>query len=435
MIKKFLILITVVFSSLSYAQQGSSSPYSFYGIGSLKFKGTVENQSMGGLSVYSDSIHINLRNPASFAGKNLKSFSDESRPIKYTIGASHSDIKLSSGSQTGKSSTTSVDYLAIAIPLGKFGAGFGVLPYSSVGYKLQSTNTDGDPQYKYRGEGGLNRVFLGFGYQLTDDFRLGVDASYNFGNIKNTNIAFGYNDQGEILQFQSRESNISNLGGLTYNFGLIYSKLIKTNLEVTASATYSPSSELTSKNSRDYSTIIIDPLSQQEFTVNTSEVDLSLSNLETTKLKLPSKTSFGFGVGAPRKWFAGVEYTYLKASQFSNRLLTIDNATYQDASTFSIGGFYIPKYDSFNRYWKRIVYRTGVRFENTGLKINNEDIKEFGISFGVGLPVGRIFSNANIGFEIGSRGVNTANLVKENFVKFQLSLSLNDRWFEKRKFN
>ena len=72
MIKKFLILITVVFSSLSYAQQGSSSPYSFYGIGSLKFKGTVENQSMGGLSVYSDSIHINLRNPASFAGKNLK---------------------------------------------------------------------------------------------------------------------------------------------------------------------------------------------------------------------------------------------------------------------------------------------------------------------------------------------------------------------------
>jgi len=435
MIKKFLILITVVFSSLSYAQQGSSSPYSFYGIGSLKFKGTVENQSMGGLSVYSDSIHINLRNPASFAGKNLKSFSDESRPIKYTIGASHSDIKLSSGSQTGKSSTTSVDYLAIAIPLGKFGAGFGVLPYSSVGYKLQSTNTDGDPQYKYRGEGGLNKVFLGFGYQLTDDFRLGVDASYNFGNIKNTNIAFGYNDQGEILQFQSRESNISNLGGLTYNFGLIYSKLIKTNLEVTASATYSPSSELTSKNSRDYSTIIIDPLSQQEFTVNTSEVDLSLSNLETTKLKLPSKTSFGFGVGAPRKWFAGVEYTYLKASQFSNRLLTIDNATYQDASTFSIGGFYIPKYDSFNRYWKRIVYRTGVRFENTGLKINNEDIKEFGISFGVGLPVGRIFSNANIGFEIGSRGVNTANLVKENFVKFQLSLSLNDRWFEKRKFN
>ena len=141
------------------------------------------------------------------------------------------------------------------------------------------------------------------------------------------------------------------------------------------------------------------------------------------------------GVGAPRKWFVGVEYTFLEASQFSNRLLSIDNATHKDASTISVGGFYIPKFDSFNRYWKRIVYRTGIRFEDTGLQINNEDIKEFGISFGVGLPVGRIFSNANVGFEIGTRGVDTANLVKENFVKFQMSLSLNDRWFEKRKFN
>ncbi|MDB9874130.1 hypothetical protein OAC97_02595 [Flavobacteriaceae bacterium] len=435
MIKKFLILITVVFSGLSYAQQGSSSPYSFYGIGSLKFKGTVENQSMGGLSVYSDSIHINLRNPASFAGKNLKSFNNESRPIKYTVGGSHSEVKLSSGSQIDKSSTSSLDYLAIAIPLGKFGAGFGVLPYSSVGYKLQSTDANDVVQYKYRGEGGLNRVFLGFGYQLSNDFRLGVDASYNFGNIKNTNIAFGYNSEGELLQYQSREQNRSDLGGLTYNFGLIFSKLIKSNLEVTASATFSPSSELTSSNSRAYSTIVIDPTTQQEFTINISEVDLSVFNLETTKLTLPSKSSFGVGIGEPRKWFAGVEYTYLKASEFSNRLLTIQNATYEDAATISVGGFYIPKFDSFNRYWKRIVYRTGIRFEDTGLRINNEDIKEFGISFGVGLPVGRIFSNANVGFEIGTRGVNTANLVKENFVKFQMSLSLNDRWFEKRKFN
>ena len=435
MIKKFLILIAVVFSSLSFAQQGSSSPYSFYGIGSLKFKGTVENQSMGGLSVYSDSIHVNLRNPASFAGKNLKSFNNEARPVKYTIGGSHSEVKLSSGSQTDKSSTSGLDYLAIAIPLGKFGAGFGLLPYSSVGYKLQSRDTDDVLQYKYRGEGGLNKVFLGFGYQLTNDLRFGIDASYNFGNIINTNIAYGYNSEGQLLQYQSRETNRSDLGGLTYNFGLIFSKLIKPNLEVMASATYTPSSELTSSNTRAYSTIVIDPLTQQEFTINDLEVDLSPFNLSTTQLTLPSKSSFGLGVGNPRKWFAGVEYTFLEASQFSNRLLAIDNASYQDASTISVGGFYIPKFDSFNRYWERIVYRAGIRFEDTGLRINNEDIKEFGISFGVGLPVGRIFSNANIGFEIGTRGVDTANLVKENFVKFQISLSLNDRWLEKRKFN
>ncbi len=82
-----------------------------------------------------------------------------------------------------------------------------------------------------------------------------------------------------------------------------------------------------------------------------------------------------------------------------------------------------------------MVYRAGIRFEDTGLKIKNESINEFGISFGVGLPVGRFFSNANLGIEIGKRGTTNQNLIEENFINFQISLSLNDRWFVKRKFN
>ena len=40
MFKKFIICTIVACSTFSQAQQGTSSPYSFYGIGSLKFKGT-----------------------------------------------------------------------------------------------------------------------------------------------------------------------------------------------------------------------------------------------------------------------------------------------------------------------------------------------------------------------------------------------------------
>ena len=92
-------------------------------------------------------------------------------------------------------------------------------------------------------------------------------------------------------------------------------------------------------------------------------------------------------------------------------------------------------YNSFNKYFKRVVYRAGVRFEETGLKINNESINEFGISFGIGLPIGRYFSNANLGVEIGKRGTTNQNLVEENFINFQISLSLTDRWFVKRKYD
>ncbi|MBT8260753.1 MAG: hypothetical protein KJN82_05525, partial [Bacteroidia bacterium] len=142
------------------------------------------------------------------------------------------------------------------------------------------------------------------------------------------------------------------------------------------------------------------------------------------------------GIGQPYKWFVGADYTLLKTSQYSNPIFTNNsNANFEDSSTFALGGFFIPEYSSFNKYLKRVVYRAGVHYGNTGLKINDESINEFGISFGVGLPVGRVFSNVNLGLELGQRGTTKANLVKENFLNFQLSLSLNDRWFVKRKYN
>ena len=424
----------IVFSTTAIAQQITSSPYSFYGLGSLKFKGTVENQSMGGISVYSDSIHVNLRNPASYAGSNLSFYNNESRPIKFSIGTTFSNTKIETSSASDKYGNFSIDYLALALPINKFGFGFGIIPYSSVGYSLQSRNENNDLTFRYRGDGGINRVFLGFGYQLLKGLKVGVDTHYNFGNVTNTSIAFGYNDQGEMLQYQSRDDRRSDLGGFSFNFGVILDQKISESLDLTASFTYTPQSEISSKNKNQFSTIAIDA-NQVEFVQSTYEIDLQAINLDNTNLVLPSKISFGAGIGKPRKWFLGFDYTLLEASKFSNRFVEIENSTFEDASSVSIGGFFIPKYDSFSSYWKRIVFRTGARFENTGLVVNNESIDEFGISFGLGLPVGRLFSNANIGFEWGRRGTINANLVEENFYNINLSLSLNERWFEKRKFN
>ena len=435
MIKKLCIVLLALAAFNIHAQEGTTSPYSFYGIGSLKFKGTTENRSMGGLSIYSDSIHINLRNPASFGGKNIIGYNNESRPIKFTVGGSHSNTTLNTSSNSQEASASTFDYLALSMPIGKLGVGFGLMPYTSVGYKLESLDDSGVQTHRYKGEGGVNKAFLGLGYLVAKDLKVGIDASYNFGNIQNSAIEFLYTDDGELIQYQSRESNRSDISGLNYNFGVTYTPMISEKLQLTTALTYSPQSELTSNNERTIATIVINPSSGQEFPVNDIEQDLEANGLKTTTLTLPSKLAFGAGIGQPRKWFVGAEYTSLKTSNFSNPIFSIDNATFEDASEIAFGGFYIPQYSSFNKYWKRMVYRAGMRFENTGLKINNEPIKEFGISFGVGIPIGRAFSNANFGFEFGKRGTTDQNLIKENFVNFQLSLSLNDRWFEKRKFN
>jgi hypothetical protein len=51
------------------------------------------------------------------------------------------------------------------------------------------------------------------------------------------------------------------------------------------------------------------------------------------------------------------------------------------------------------------------------------------------LPAGRLFSNVNIGFEAGKRGTTDLGLIQENFFNTFLSLSLNDKWFEKRYYD
>lgn len=434
MIKKLVLVFIAVIAIHGYGQQGTTSPYSFYGIGSLKFKGTVENRSMGGLSIYSDSIHVNLRNPASYAGENLETWGGKSRPVKFAVGGSYSNTNLLSSNSKANASSATFDYLAVNIPVGKFGFGFGLMPFTSVGYKLEALNDAGDLGSRFEGEGGLNKAFLGFGYQLAKGLSVGVDFQYNFGNIQNSIIGFQY-DNGLPTQSQSRESNRSDLSGLNLNFGLSYKALIGEKLEIVSSVIYRPEGVIKSKNVRSISTVTVSA-SNQVFEIDTIDGNLAARGLDETDVVLPSKLTFGAGIGSPRKWFVGAETTFLKTSSFSNDL--VDNGTtYEDAYSFSLGGFYIPQYNSFSKYWKRMVYRAGIRTEETGLNINNESIKEFGISFGVGIPVGesRLLSNANFGLEIGKRGTTNSNLIQENFMNFQISLSLNDRWFVKRKYD
>ncbi|RED46949.1 long-subunit fatty acid transport protein [Winogradskyella eximia] len=435
MIKRFIVICITIISSAAYAQQGTGSPYSFYGIGSLKSKGTVENRSMGGIGVYLDSIHINLRNPAAYAGKNVESFpfDGESRPIKFSVAGSMSDVTLKSNSGDAKTNSTIFDYIAMSVPVGKFGFGFGLMPYTSVGYGLDDVNDDDVIVNRYSGEGGVNKVFAGLGYQINDKLSVGVDFNYNFGNIQNTAIEVKYTPEGEVVEYQTREFNRSDLGGLNLNFGLAYKTMITEKLELSTTFTYTPGSSLKSENSRTISTVSLDASSLEVSAVsNTIDIDV-----DQTDLKLPSKFSIGAGIGQPNSWFVGSEYTFQKSSDFSNPVFPNNDSTFENASQISVGGFYIPNYKAFSGYLKRVVYRAGFNFANTGLVIKDESINEFGISFGLGLPVGSrsLFSNANLGLEFGKRGTTNKNLIQENFVNLNVSLSLNSRWFKQKKYN
>lgn len=414
MTKRLILIVFILFSVITTAQERTSSPYSFYGIGMTTFKGTVENQSMGGLSFLSDSIHLNLRNPASYGKLGLTT---------YTLGGSHKVSEVMTDEESGTTNTTSLDYLAIGIPTGKFGFGFGLIPYTAVGYDILEANESAGTVTRFSGKGGITKVFLSGGYEVNDNISLGVNVDYNFGNIQNKNIFIR-----EGLEFGSREINRSDVSGFTFTFGLEYERMLKEGLQFNFGAYYSPEADLKSQNERELATIIFS---------NTGldvPVDARQIDLENGDLTVPSSFTVGSGIGKPKKWFLGVEYTGSEASDFSNRSFALQGATYNKSNSYKAGGYYIPNYNSLTSYFSRIVYRGGLRFDETGLNLDGEDINEFGISFGVGLPAGRTFSNINLGFEYGQRGTKDSGLVLEDFFNARISLSLNDRWFVKRKF-
>ena len=405
----------LLFSLVSFAQEGTSSPYSFYGIGDVRFKGTAETRAMGGVSVFPDSIHINLQNPAQFASLKLTSL---------TTGGTYANTKFKTESQEAKARRTTLDYLAIGVPAGKLGFGFGLIPYSSVGYKIQKYSDDSSSiTRQYSGVGGVNKAFAGFGYKLSKHFNIGADIQYNFGTIETKSLVFNG------VQLGTRELNTSDLRGVNFTTALTYQAKFKNKLSFFGSFVLTPGANLKLENSRNIATVQFFTLGGERVIDN---VDVDVAN---TTLKLPTKIAFGAGFGQVKKWLIGSEIIFQNTSDMGNRFSDINNVAYENSVKYSLGGYYIPNYNSYSSYFKKVTYRGGLRYENTGLIINNKSINDFAVNLGLGMPVSGTFSNINVGLEIGKRGTKYYGLVEENYLNITVGLSLSEKWFIKRKYD
>ncbi|MBE0392571.1 hypothetical protein [Flavobacterium sp. PL002] len=416
MIKKIIISACLLLSLVSFAQEGSSSPYSFYGIGEVRFKGTAENRAMGGVSVEQDSIHINLENPASFAHLKLTTF---------TVGGTYNTTRLKSDTNEEKARRTTLDYLAVGLPMGKLGVGFGLIPYSSVGYKIQSLSTVTDAiSSRYNGSGGLNKAFLGVGYKINPNLSVGVDVNYNFGRIETSSFEYITG-----VAIGTSEMNTANLSGVNFNLGAMYQRKFTDKLNLYGAINYTLENTLNSRNTRNISTAFYNS------TFDISTVDILGEETTKNKLTFPSKLSVSAGIGEARRWLIGGKVSYQKSPGEANSYNMASNVGYGRYGSVSLGGYFIPNYNSFNNYLKRIVYRGGLRYEKTGLVINSESVNDMALTLGIGMPVSGTFSNINVGLELGKRGTTNASLVQENYANISVGFSFSDKWFNKRKFD
>ncbi len=421
--KIIVIIITLFVSASSFAQKNNTSAYSFFGIGDKNKVNTVEQLSMGGVGVaLNDVFRLNFSNPASAASLSFTT---------YALAIENKYITAQDANNKQSAATTYLSYLALGVPIGeKGGLTFGLLPNSSVGYSLVSNVFDSEDALTeatlYSGEGGTNKVFLNFGYKPIKGLSLGIQGNYVFGKIENNII----NQIGDA-PLATKYETVSNVKGFSVNLGFQYETKLTNKVDLNLGASLDLNNTISLEGNEYLYSVSLGSFESPRDTILNTE--------SAADLKSPLKTTLGVGVGEKNKWLAEIDYSFQNALELEGGVFNnYSKIAYDKYSKIAVGGFYTPKFNSISSYWERVTYRAGLKFEKTGLLVdaigNGADftaIDDFGISFGVGLPLNQQLSNINFGFEFGKRGKTNSGLVKENYFNFRLSLSLNDKWFKK----
>ncbi len=422
MIRKVTLFIGLILSGIAFGQNNNASIYSFFGIGESNENQTVEQHNMAGTGIsYSDNYHFNLSNPASLASLRL---------VNYGLGVFNKSVSIKNAKESQTTYSFSVSNLNLSFPLGqKGGFSIGIMPNSLTGYNLTKNGYNESKKLDnitiFEGKGGTNKIFSGIGYHIYKGISLGLHAEYLFGN---TTKIIKQQQAGDPLTSIYKSS--SNLRGFLFTAGLQGKFKINKKTHINFGMTFRAKNKLKDmKNNYIYS-------------LGNNIPGDTIQSTHSTRMKtIPSKISMGVGIGEDYKWFAGIDYTHRGKYDFTLATLSNNiNAKYTAYNRISVGGFYTPKFNSALSYWDRITYRTGFFYENTGLDVksiennsNFEKIKNYGITFGIELPTGNGLSNLSIGVELGRKGTTMSGLVQENYGTLRIGVSLNDKWFRKRK--
>jgi hypothetical protein len=440
MIKHFYItflfaVITIGAFAQTTSTANSSSPYSQFGLGDINPALLPQNDAMGGIATAINRIggynNINPLNPASYATINFTTIDAGIYTNFLTLNQS--------GQASNSTANFRLSHITFAIPVSKSSAlSFGLLPYSDVGYNNRQTLSKGfgtgSPvdtnavNYLSSGNGGLSKAYIGYGFTIAKHLFIGGNVSYIFGNIEQINETEIPTLYG-VLNSRVDQSNA--IGGINYDYGAQYSFDLTPTRHLVLGYSTSASTMISTTSTYVVSQYTYDSSGNQNIAAD------SLINRTGSKgkIKLPAVNHFGVSFQSDGQFLVGADYT---TGKWSN--LTVDgiNQGFQDSKTFNIGGQLTPNINSLHNYFARSDYRLGFMYNDTYLNINNTPIKAYALTFGMGLPLspnGNSFYKINWSAEIGQRGTLVNGLVRENYVTLHLGFTLNDKWFQRFKFD
>ena len=422
MIKKLTLILLIFIFVDSFSQKNYSSIYSRYGIGELAPKGYSNNFAMGFTGIaFRDKNYLNEKNAASYTVF-------DTMTVIFNFGLSGKYLNVQSGNVNENHYYANLSFISIGFPITKwYYAGIGMRPYSSTNYSITNTTELNDENnnlitettQNFTGQGSINQFYLTQAFKITKNLSFGAHISYLFGNLVNTTSLLFPSYYGAENMFEENKTYINDF---YFDFATQYYKKLSEDYTLTLGLTYDIQKKIASQTS----TSIQSYLGSAGSSNDTIENGTTAAN----NITLPMSIAGGIGLKYKDNYNFMIDYSFTnwKSAKF------FENVVVNNSSKINIGLEVTPNNNSLN-YLNKIKYRFGGYYKKSYVVIDKNQIQDFGITFGVGLPVRKTGTSFNFAFVLGKLGTPNNALITENYVGFSLSLSLMDKWFYQRKFD
>ncbi|MCZ4694254.1 OmpP1/FadL family transporter [Ancylomarina euxinus] len=416
-IKKLLTIIgfsLLFFTTTVYAQNSTSSPYSYYGLGELNQNASGNSISMGGTSLaYRDGGVLNIQNPAALAQvDSLKFIFNVGMAAKYT--------NLNQGNKSDYFNDYNLTRLAFGFKVSpRYSTAFSVSPYTSLGYEItKREKVIGSESYinrSLKGSGGLNQLTWSNGVKVTKNLSLGINGIYLFGNNARDEIITM--ETGSSYVYKNNSKLISK--GVYFNLGAQY-QIDLGKYDFTLGAKYQP------KVGVDAEQIIK--------VTNYSSGIGAVRHEDTDKgsFDVPESYGLGFGLKKGKQLWIGGDYLFEK---WSDTEVFNKNSSLKDRNKFSLGMEYKANDGYARKFLKKMTYRLGGFYDTGYVTVEDEKINSMGVSLGFGIPMAQNGGMINVALEFGISGTTNNNLVREDFTRITVDINLFEKWFVKRKYH
>ena len=415
-LKSLVVVFCIIFSTTMFAQLATNSPYSHFGLGDLQGNVFPEYNALGGgVTAIGSPNSINYTNPATYISFNPKSF-------LFSTGGWSQTTRMQNLIEEQTVSNNAFSHLILGFPINKkLAASAGITPFSSMGYAINTRNTEYNADMSYYGDGGISKIYFGGAYEPFKGFSVGINASYLFGSL-NRRKQLIYDDESF---FNSRANSKINLKGYYYELGFLYKKVLSEDNEISFGLNANNNSSIRAKRSD-----IVESFEFSEFFE--SPKDTFVNSTEWGYATLPRCISAGVSYRDAKKWLLVADYSM---QNWENYSLFDEIDDLNSSMRISAGLQYTPEFNSVTKYYKRMQYRLGGAYSNMPISLNDTQLKEMRLRLGFGIPVRKSRTKYDLSLTLGQRGTTDNNLIKEQFIRIGLSVSYEGIWFVKRKYD